>query len=129
MSVTSYYLRMARGDLALVPWHPPPLVQAHLVMEVRGLAEIQHFFNQKLGISERRIKTITWPEVLHRLVQVGSGAAQGVGRLGALHSWHRHACVEGKPSGGARFRIDRCLGFQDAAGACLPSWELPPQLP
>ncbi|KAL6780039.1 ATG9 [Auxenochlorella protothecoides x Auxenochlorella symbiontica] len=46
------------------------LALAHLVMEVRGLAEIQHFFNQKLGISERRIKTITWPEVLHRLVQV-----------------------------------------------------------
>lgn len=129
MSVTSYYLRMARGDLALVPWHPPPLVQAHLVMEVRGLAEIQHFFNQKLGISERRIKTITWPEVLHRLVQVGSGAAQGVGRLGALHLWHRHACVEDKPSGGGSLPHRSLPGFPGRCGSMLAILAAPPQLP
>lgn len=43
---------------------------AHLVVDVRDLAEIKHFCNHKLGISERQMGTITWPEVAHRLVQV-----------------------------------------------------------
>ncbi|KAI3424722.1 hypothetical protein D9Q98_008111 [Chlorella vulgaris] len=43
---------------------------AHLVYEVRELAEVKHFCNHKLGISERQMGTVTWPEVAHRLVQV-----------------------------------------------------------
>lgn len=57
-----------------------PLVQAHLVHEVRDLAEIRHFCNHKLGVSERQLATITWPEVAHRLVQVGR-RREGAGGL------------------------------------------------
>ena len=49
------------------------LLQGHLVAEVRGLAEVRHFCNHKLGLSERQLATATWPEVAHRLVQVGNG--------------------------------------------------------
>ena len=34
------------------------------------MVEVGHFFHNKLGISERRIKTITWPEVAKRLHEV-----------------------------------------------------------
>ncbi|GAB4821600.1 hypothetical protein N2152v2_008646 [Parachlorella kessleri] len=44
----------------------------HLVAEVRGLAEVRHFCQHKLGLSERQLATCTWPEVAHRLVQVQS---------------------------------------------------------
>ncbi|KAK2076101.1 hypothetical protein QBZ16_001437 [Prototheca wickerhamii] len=43
---------------------------AKLVRDVVVMVEVGHFFHNKLGISERRIKTITWPEVARRLHQV-----------------------------------------------------------
>lgn len=41
---------------------------AHLVQEVRGLAEVRHFFAAHLGLSERAVRAATWPEVAARLV-------------------------------------------------------------
>lgn len=46
---------------------------AHLVaVDLRALAEVRHFCNHKLGLSERQLQTVTWPEVVHRIVQVSS---------------------------------------------------------
>lgn len=39
-------------------------------VELRALAEVRHFCNHKLGLSERQLQTVTWPEVVHRMVQV-----------------------------------------------------------
>jgi autophagy-related protein 9 len=47
------------------------------VYEVRELAEVKHFCNHKLGISERQMGTVTWPEVAHRLVQVRLAGKKG----------------------------------------------------
>ncbi len=34
------------------------------------LSQVQHFVNHKLGLSERQLQTVTWPEVARRIVQV-----------------------------------------------------------
>ena len=31
--------------------------------------QVQHFVNHKLGLSERQLQTVTWPEVARRIVQ------------------------------------------------------------
>ena len=36
------------------------------------LLQVQHFVNHKLGLSERQLQTVTWPEVARRIVQVCS---------------------------------------------------------
>lgn len=40
-------------------------------VDLRSLAQVQHFYNHKLGLSERQLQTVTWPEVVHRIVEVG----------------------------------------------------------
>jgi len=40
----------------------------HLGFEVRGLAEVRHFYEKTLGLSERALRAATWPEVAARLV-------------------------------------------------------------
>ncbi|WIA42135.1 hypothetical protein OEZ86_009406 [Tetradesmus obliquus] len=41
-----------------------------LVVELRDVLEVKHFINNKLGISDRQIRSMTWSELLHRLVLV-----------------------------------------------------------
>ncbi|EFJ46174.1 hypothetical protein VOLCADRAFT_93324 [Volvox carteri f. nagariensis] len=43
---------------------------AHYVMDVRDMREVSHFMASKLGISEGKVVTMTWAEVVHRLVLV-----------------------------------------------------------
>lgn len=38
---------------------------------------MRHFCNVRLGLSERAMQTVTWPEVAHRIVEV----------------WRSHCCV------------------------------------
>lgn len=38
-------------------------------VDLRALADVRHFVNHKLGLSERQLQTVTWPEVVHRIVQ------------------------------------------------------------
>ncbi|KAF6253428.1 autophagy protein Apg9-domain-containing protein [Scenedesmus sp. NREL 46B-D3] len=43
---------------------------AQLVAELRDVLDVKHFINNKLGISDRQIRMMTWSELLHRLVLV-----------------------------------------------------------
>eukprot|EP00873_Tetraselmis_striata_P025309 jgi/Tetstr1/445573/TSEL_033346.t1 len=40
----------------------------HLVEDIRDACEMRHFYQNKLGISDRSVATTTWPEVLQRIV-------------------------------------------------------------
>lgn len=40
----------------------------HLVEDLRDATEIRHFYRNRLGISDRLMATMTWPEVLQRIV-------------------------------------------------------------
>mmetsp|Transcript_4303 Transcript_4303/g.12400 ORF Transcript_4303/g.12400 Transcript_4303/m.12400 type:complete len:983 (-) Transcript_4303:227-3175(-) len=42
----------------------------HLAVDVRALAEVRHFCNQRLGLSERAVQTVSWPDVTRRIVEV-----------------------------------------------------------
>lgn len=48
----------------------------HLVQEAKGLIEVRHFYSSRMGLSDRQIRTVSWPEVVARLV-----AAQSSTRL------------------------------------------------
>ena len=61
---------------------------AHLVREVRGLAEVKLFFAQRVGMSERGVRAATWPEVAARLV-----AAQKNVRLCISRDLNEHDIV------------------------------------
>eukprot|EP00879_Flechtneria_rotunda_P028308 GHRR01030408.1.p1 GENE.GHRR01030408.1~~GHRR01030408.1.p1 ORF type:complete len:270 (+),score=51.06 GHRR01030408.1:276-1085(+) len=41
-----------------------------LAVELRDVLDVKHFINNKLGISDRQIRMMTWSELLHRLVLV-----------------------------------------------------------
>ena len=43
---------------------------AHLFFDLRAAADIRHFTTHKLGLSERQLQTVTWPEVASRIVLV-----------------------------------------------------------
>lgn len=49
---------------------------AHFVVDLRDLMEIKHFMNAKLGVSETLIRTITWPDLARRLVEVCAPPSQ-----------------------------------------------------
>ena len=38
--------------------------------DLAGAAAMRAFTTNKLGLSERQLRTVTWPEVAHRIVQV-----------------------------------------------------------
>uniref|UniRef100_A0A061R0H4 Autophagy-related protein 9 n=2 Tax=Tetraselmis sp. GSL018 TaxID=582737 RepID=A0A061R0H4_9CHLO len=40
----------------------------HMIEELRHAAEVRHFFRNRLGISDRLVATMSWPEVLQRVV-------------------------------------------------------------
>ena len=42
----------------------------HTVLELRAVAAIRAFTTDKLGLSERQLRAVTWPEVVSRIVQV-----------------------------------------------------------
>lgn len=42
----------------------------HLIVDLKSLAEVRHFCNARLGLSERAMQTVTWPEVARRIVDV-----------------------------------------------------------
>ncbi|EIE20298.1 APG9-domain-containing protein [Coccomyxa subellipsoidea C-169] len=43
---------------------------AHLFVDLREAAVISHFTRHRLGLSARQLKTVTWPEVARRIVDV-----------------------------------------------------------
>ncbi|GLC35368.1 hypothetical protein PLESTB_000572200 [Pleodorina starrii] len=43
---------------------------AHYLLDARDMREVAHFMANKLGISEGKVVTMTWAEVVHRLVLV-----------------------------------------------------------
>ena len=45
---------------------------AHLFVDLREAAVISHFTRHRLGLSARQLKTVTWPEVARRIVDVRS---------------------------------------------------------
>lgn len=48
---------------------------AHLFVDLREAAVISHFTRHRLGLSARQLKTVTWPEVARRIVDVRFCAA------------------------------------------------------
>lgn len=60
----------------------------HLVLDLRAAAAIRSFTTDKLGLSERQLRTVTWPEVAHRIVQ-----AQATTRLCAVRDLTEHDVV------------------------------------
>ena len=42
----------------------------HLAVDMRALAEVRHFCNHRLGLSERAVQTVSWPHVARRIVEV-----------------------------------------------------------
>ena len=44
------------------------LVEA--LRELQGAAAMRSFTTNKLGLSERQLRSVTWPEVAHRIVEV-----------------------------------------------------------
>lgn len=59
---------------------------AHLFVDLREAAVISHFTRHRLGLSTRQLKTVTWPEVARRIVDVSE-------------SLHHH--VSASPAGGS----------------------------
>lgn len=43
---------------------------AHLVFDLKAASDIWQFTTNKLGLSERQLQTVTWPEVASRIVHV-----------------------------------------------------------
>ena len=45
---------------------------AEAARDLHGAAALRSFTTNKLGLSERQLRTVTWPEVAHRIVEVCS---------------------------------------------------------
>ena len=79
------------------------LVEA--LRELQGAAAMRSFTTNKLGLSERQLRSVTWPEVARRIVEVGAchllvlcavirEAAAALASLGLLSGhagWLEHA--------------------------------------
>lgn len=76
-------------------------------MDVRNSAEMRHFVQHRLGLSERQLKTVTWPEMAKRIVEVG-GVDLFWGPLSvfALEEFHLPVCFISKR---AHFKCARWL--------------------
>ena len=48
----------------------------HLFVDVREAAYIKHFTQHRLGLSPRQLRTVTWPEVARRIVDVSLSTAR-----------------------------------------------------
>ena len=42
----------------------------HLFIDMKAAAYIRYFTTHKLGLSERQLQTVTWPDIVSRIVQV-----------------------------------------------------------
>ena len=42
----------------------------HAMRDIHAASDIRHFTTHKLGLSESQLKTVTWPEVAKRIVNV-----------------------------------------------------------
>ena len=42
---------------------------AHHVMDLRAAVHVRYFTKHKLGLSERQLQTVTWPDIASRIVQ------------------------------------------------------------
>ena len=42
----------------------------HMMLDLKGAANIRHFTTHKLGLSERQLQSVTWPDIAHRIVLV-----------------------------------------------------------
>lgn len=42
----------------------------HMIVDVREAAVVKHFTQHRLGLSPRQLRTVTWPEVARRIVDV-----------------------------------------------------------
>ena len=59
----------------------------HAVRDIHAASDIRHFTTHKLGLSESQLKTVTWPEVAKRIVNVGHAHIQACwAMLLMLHS-------------------------------------------
>ena len=45
----------------------------HCFLDLREAAVIKHFTQHRLGLSPRQLRTVTWPEVARRIVDVSLG--------------------------------------------------------
>lgn len=61
---------------------------AHLVFELKTAADIQHFTTNKLGLSERQLQSVTWPEVVSRIVLVWSLSTITCIFINSSPPWH-----------------------------------------
>ena len=46
----------------------------HMIVDVREAAVVKHFTQHRLGLSPRQLRTVTWPEVARRIVDVSTPA-------------------------------------------------------
>lgn len=46
----------------------------HMIVDLKGAANIRHFTTHKLGLSERQLQSVTWPDIAHRIVLVRATA-------------------------------------------------------
>ena len=44
----------------------------HMIVDVREAAVVKHFTQHRLGLSTRQLRTVTWPEVARRIVDVSN---------------------------------------------------------
>ena len=44
----------------------------HMIVDVREAAVVKHFTQHRLGLSPRQLRTVTWPEVARRIVDVSN---------------------------------------------------------
>lgn len=42
----------------------------HAVRDINAARDIKHFTTQKLGLSESQLRTVSWPEMAKRIVNV-----------------------------------------------------------
>lgn len=86
----------------------------HLVLDLRAAAAIRSFTTDKLGLSERQLRTVTWPEVAHRIVQVPSPHAAFAGPESQhfLYQWTCPAPVHVELP--ASVRLAECRGRMHA---------------
>lgn len=58
----------------------------HAMRDVHAFSDIRHFTTHKLGLSESQLKTVTWPEVAKRIVNVSHA------HMGTAHAVLCYAC-------------------------------------
>ena len=64
----------------------------HAVRDIHAASDIRHFTTHKLGLSESQLKTVTWPEVAKRIVNV-SPAHMALQMLCCAHALLMLSCV------------------------------------